>query len=215
MKKTTLNYDVVDSQFLKATSQILDRNKDVKLKPYRATQLSMLIYSNSTLISDVRGSRKRVPHRALVKFADVYGIDMNYFYNADLIFDYNPEIGRVVVSNPMKQDNVVVDSSNASSLASSEQTQSLINQFLEDLPKERIPLLINLVSKLKKEQKILELDYKQEIKKLVNHIRQLYLQLDEVNRILIDTQRHQNELLMKVLSLKIDGTEQNKPIATG
>lgn len=88
MKKDT-EYDKIDLKFIGALDKIIERNTSLGVKPSNDSSIGKLIYpTNRSIISSVRSRSKHIPHMALINFAKVFNVDMNYFYHSECEFKF-------------------------------------------------------------------------------------------------------------------------------
>ncbi|WP_025741947.1 hypothetical protein [Aquimarina pacifica] len=86
--------ECIDRQLIRAIDIIRETHRKHKIKPPTDSSIGRIIYTNNYhVVLQVREGKKHIPHLAVVAFAKHYQIDMNYFYNEDLVFHFDLEDG--------------------------------------------------------------------------------------------------------------------------
>ena len=84
--------DLKDLKAIQVVDIVLAKNKELGIEPQQDHTLSLLISSNRnrSLISRVRTRERHIPESAIIKLSELFGVDMNFFFFKDVVFDYNP-----------------------------------------------------------------------------------------------------------------------------
>ena len=87
-----IELSIRDLKFLQAVDHILDAKKKAGEKPNSDNGVGLMIYpSNRSIITAVRTSIRHIPDTALANFANMFNINMNFFYREGAPLKYQPD----------------------------------------------------------------------------------------------------------------------------
>lgn len=211
--KQNPDYDTIDLKFIEAIDEVLEKNDELGLKPSNDSSLGKLIYpSNRSIISSVRSRAKHIPHLALINFAKLFDVDMNYFYS-DRSLSYIPRVttvnnnqdysikktgkgsfvayaGNGTIGDIKNVAKEIVTNNNTSLNPSAE---TVINNFIQQIDEACIPDFYRILNAIRDETG-------STIEELKFHLKKKSKRLDKLNK------RHHKEL--KAVNLKLVETNE-------
>lgn len=225
--KENLDYDTIDLKFIDAIDEVLEKNDEMGIKPSNDSSLGKLIYpSNRSIISSVRSRSKHIPHLALINFAKIFDVDMNYFYGRDAL-NYLPKSkGTVNNSNNSVHNtgnnNTTTHAGNRGTIKEVKNVQNEVNggsmdidtmiiNLMAKLDKECVDEFYKIIKKMRKENKKLNKELNSHLKKKSKKIekmaalhsaevKSLQKELKKSNQNLLDAQKNESDILKKYIS---------------
>ena len=207
--KQNADYDTIDLKFIDAIDEVLQKNDQLGIKPSNDSSLGKLIYpSNRSIISSVRSRAKHIPHLALINFAKMFDVDMNYFYS-NRTLNYIPRVR----TTDNRIDNSVKDTGEGSFVThagsgtirdvknvakeiindnrtthSNPSAETIINNFIQKIDEHCIPDFYSILNAIRDETG-------GTIEELKHHLKKKSKKLDKLN------EKHHKEL--KAVNLKL------------
>ncbi|MHA7058427.1 hypothetical protein ACWGOQ_0014490 [Aquimarina sp. M1] len=230
--KQNPDYDTIDLKFIEAIDTVLEKNDELGIKPSNDSSLGKLIYpSNRSIISSVRSRAKHIPHLALINFAKLFDVDMNYFYS-DRTLNYIPRVrtsdNRIDNSIKVTGDgsfathagsgtirdvkNVAKEIINHNTTHSNPSAETIINNFIQKIDENCIPDFYSILNAIRDEtgSTIAELKYhlKKKSKKLDKlnerhhkELKTVNLKLTEACERMIEAQENEKQTMLKYITL--------------
>lgn len=229
--KENLDYETIDLKFIDAIDEVLGKNDEIGIKPSNDSSLGKLIYpSNRSIISSVRSRSKHIPHLALINFAKIFDVDMNYFYGAEAL-NYRPVVEKNTTNNNSVtnsgEDSIIYHAGNGSirdiknvakeivnnnTTHSNPSAETVINNFIQQIDEACIPDFYKILSAIREEtgNTIEELKYhlKKKSKKLDKlnerhhkELKTVNLKLTEACERMIEAQENEKQTMMKYITL--------------
>ncbi|WP_339625395.1 hypothetical protein [uncultured Winogradskyella sp.] len=229
MKKSP-QFENIDLKFVSALDEVIAVNTELGIKPNNDSSIGRVIYpSNRSIISSVRSRAKHIPHLALMNFAKEFKVDMNYFYTEEHLLNYKPPaIKNIVVkgnnisgdyntSIHAKKGNIkginTAESGSKNTLVDLVEVNTMINNFISEMDKERITQFMTIISQIQTDSKAslkrMELQFQEKCKE-VSTLRESFTedlattrkQLAESREKLDQARINESEVLRQMLTLK-------------
>ena len=231
MKENPL-LDTIDDKFIKAVDEVIAINTELGIKPANDSAIGKAVYPNNrSIISAVRGRSKHIPHIALINFAKTFNVDMNYFYADDKTLHYKPDTimnitvsGNAIQSSGAHTTNIhagkgeikginTAEAGSKNTLVEVVEVNTMINNFISQMDKERVQQFLNIISKIQSENKSssqklerILIEKSEEIKEMrtsfKEELNQVREELKETRNKLDESLKREVELLRELLEAK-------------
>lgn len=208
--KTKQEIVAIDKKFISALDQVKLAAKELGIKPNSDSGICKLIYPSSrSVISTVRSGKNHIPHVALINFAKLYNVNMNYFYFDDVPFTFdfknlvpktnNQKNKHLNLKDITPKDSQALFSPVNDSLAKYFKLESMINEHVESLDKQTQASFYNIIH-------IIQFDNTIKIENLEKIISDSNTQINELKNQLLSqaekvsiAQENENKVLKKYI----------------